>query len=247
MIRRYTVPGYPALWLRDTVGDHSTFWQCIVQRQYDCLRFPQSERLMSEYRTNVQNGGRPLIIDGGGNIGLSTLYLARLFPKASICVVEPDERNFELLKTNIAPLGDRVSALHGAIWNDSATLQITNPEAGSAAFRVAVASGGSGPTVRAYTISEICARAGVAAPMIVKLDIEGAQAALFRSNTDWVRETHLIMLELDDWMMPWVGTSRSFFECVSASPFDYLIAGETIFCFRDFAADARGLPDHATS
>ena len=79
--------------------------------------------------------------------------------------------------------------------------------------------------------------AGVNAPLIVKIDIEGAQAQLFSANTEWVARTRLISLELDDWLMPWQGTSRSFFSCISRYPFDYLIHGESIFCFRDFLAD----------
>ena len=72
---------------------------------------------------------------------------------------------------------------------------------------------------------------------IVKIDIEGAQKHLFSSNTNWIEHTHLIMLELDDWLLPWQGTSRTFFSALSAYPFDYLIRGEAIFCFRDFEAD----------
>ena len=45
--------------------------------------------------------------------------------------------------------------------------------------------------------------------------------------------TALITLELDDWLMPWQGTSRNFFSCLSRYPFDYLLGGESIFCFRD--------------
>jgi len=53
----------------------------------------------------------------------------------------------------------------------------------------------------------------------------------------------LLTLELDDWLMPWQGTSRSFFRCVSRYAFDYLIGGESIFCFRDFEAVDR---EHAS-
>mgnify|MGYP000930999581 CR=1 FL=1 len=87
--------------------------------------------------------------------------------------------------------------------------------------------------IPAYTIDDLCALGGTTDPLIVKLDIEGAQAQLFASNTDWVGRTALITLELDDWLMPWQGTSRNFFSCLSRYPFDYLLGGESIFCFRD--------------
>lgn len=234
-VRKYTVPGYsgPA-YLRETISDHSIFWQCIVQRQYDIRTFPQTNRLLSAYRESVDGGVNPLIIDCGGNIGLSALYLATMFPEAKVYAIEPDEDNFRMLQRNTAPLGGRVVALRGGIWHESGNLRITNPESGSAAFRVAPVTASSNGGLRAFTINEICALAGVNAPLIVKIDIEGAQVNLFKSKTDWVGSTHLIMLELDDWLMPWQGTSRPFFSCISQYPFDYLISGETIFCFRDF-------------
>jgi len=235
--KKYTVPSFPgSIYLRKTISDHSIFWQCIVQRQYDMLQFPQSNRLVFAYQEYVEKGHRPLIIDCGANIGLSTLFLAMLFPKAIIYAVEPDENNFMMLKLNTASLGDRVVALRGGIWYESANLRIVNPESGSASFRVATTTtdDNSSEIIRTYTIDEICALAEASSPLIVKVDIEGSQSNLFRNNTNWVSNTHLIMLELDDWLMPWEGTSRSFFSCVSQYPFDYLISGETIFCFRDY-------------
>jgi FkbM family methyltransferase len=236
-IKPYILPDRSApIYLRATVSDHATFWQCIVKRQYDFQHFAQSDRVISAYRDLVKKGVAPLIIDCGGNIGLATLYFAERFPEARIFTVEPQSDNFALLQKNTAHLGDRVTTLQGGIWNESGALQITNPDAGSAAFRVGPTNSPTAESIRAYTIEEICSLAKVAVPMIVKLDIEGAQLNLFKSNFEWVSRTYLIMLELDDWLMPWRGTSRPFFSCLSRYAFDYLISGETIFCFRDFAA-----------
>ena len=240
-IKKYKVPGCQSpIYLRNSVSDHSIFWQCIVLRQYDMLRFPQSERLMSAYRTLIEKGVPVLIIDCGGNIGLSALYLASLFPNATVYAIEPDQKNFEMLKQNTAVLDDRIVALRGGVWQESGNLKIVNPESGSAAFRMRASEGTAIDSIRAYTIPEICALAGVQSPFIVKIDIEGAQANLFKGETNWVGNAHLIMLELDDWLMPWQGTSRPFFACVSQHPYDYLVSGETIFCFRDFGQGRAG-------
>jgi len=234
-LRKYRFHGHPGpVYLRETISDHSIFWQCIVRRQYDMHRFHQSDRLARVYREQVQRGISPLIIDCGGNIGLATLDLATLFPEATIYVIEPDEANLEILKLNTSYFGKRVVPLKGGIWNESGILRIINPEAGSSAFRVSTTTDHSDGALQAYTINDICRLAGVEFPFIVKIDIEGAQANLFKNNTRWVQNTHLIMLELDDWLMPWRGTSRPFFSCISQYPFDYLISGETIFCFRDY-------------
>ena len=38
-----------------------------------------------------------LIIDGGGNIGLTSIYLANKFPDCTIYTFEPDQGNFQVL------------------------------------------------------------------------------------------------------------------------------------------------------
>jgi FkbM family methyltransferase len=233
-VERLNVPGYPTLQLRDTISDHAIFWQCIVQCQYDFLAFPQASRLKRAYVSAVSQGVSPLIIDCGANIGLASVWFAKTFPEARIYAIEPDKRNFEMLQTNTAAFGKRVTPVQGAIWHERDSLRIVNPEAGSAAFRVSLATSSPHDAVPAFRIDDICEMAHTRVPLVVKLDIEGAQASLFSANTDWVGNTHLITLELDDWLFPWQGTSRSFFATLSRYPFDYLIRGESIFCFRDF-------------
>jgi FkbM family methyltransferase len=230
--RAYRVPGFGTVFLRDSASDHAIFWQCLVDQQYDTSIFPQHQRLMQQYRELIERKVTPLILDLGANIGLAALWFASRFPQAKILAVEPDGKNLALLQQNIAGR-DQIQALHGAVWNTSGKLRIVNPEAGFAAFRVAPAQEDE-EAVCAYTVEELLAIAGVDFPFIVKIDIEGAQQALFSSHTAWVERVHLIVLELDDWLLPWQGTSRPFFACVSQYPFDYLLRGENIFCFRDF-------------
>ena len=44
---------------------------------------------------------KPVIIDAGAHIGLSTLYFKKLFPDAQITAIEPHTKNFALLKKNV--------------------------------------------------------------------------------------------------------------------------------------------------
>ncbi len=237
-LREYKLPYFSApVYLRDTVADHSIFWQCLVIEQYDFSRFPQARRLQQAYE-DVKRSNRPLIIDCGGNVGLAAVWFAEKFPDAIIYTVEPDKGNIEILERNTAHFGDRIRILHGGVSNESGHLRIINPESGSAAFRVEHTHERSLVNdIDAYTIDSICELADVDRPFIVKIDIEGAQKDLFSDNAFWVKNTHLISLELDDWLMPWQGTSRTFFSCISRYAFDYLLGGESIFCFRDFSAE----------
>ena len=228
------VPGLASgVWLRDSVADNSIFWQCLVMEQYDLDRFPHVKRLDASYRAAVAAGRPPVIIDCGGNIGLSVRWFAQRFPEARVVVIEPDERNFDMLQRNLASYSERVVMVKGGVWPESGWLHIRNPEAGSAAFQVAPCVADTPGAFRAYGIDELQVLGGGGELLIVKLDIEGAQSALFSAHTEWVGRAHLISLELDDWLMPWQGTSRKFFACLSRYPFEYLLGGESIFCFRD--------------
>jgi len=234
VLRQYRVPGviHP-VFLRDCVGDHATFWQCLVMNQYEMRNFPQFKRVKEKYLIETEDSPRPLIIDCGGNIGLSCIWFANAFPTARIFVVEPEDQNFLILKENIKNYKN-ITPLKGGVWNSAGFLKITNPDAGPASFRLeSVAGESTDNTLRCYTINEICEIANDAHPFIVKLDIEGAQKKLFASNTDWVNKADIITLELDDWLLPWQGTSKAFFKCLSQYNFEYLLSGESIFCFRD--------------
>lgn len=232
--RPFDVPGLAGpVWLRESVADHATFWQCMTQAQYDFDCFPQAARLLQCYEEALRAGRAPLIIDCGANIGLASVWYANRLPRARIIAIEPDADNFAVLQKNIAPYAGQITALQGGVWPHSAHLRISNPDGGSAAFRVEELAVMQPGALRGYSMDELCTLASDNSPLIVKIDIEGAQGELFAENTAWVGRTRLLALELDDWQMPWRGTSRSFFRCLSQYPFDYLLGGESIFCFRD--------------
>src|SRR5262245_38176400 len=88
LLKAYHLPTQAApVYLSEALADHAIFWQCLVQQQYDMSRFPQYERLMRAYRTAVEKGIRPLVIDGGGNIGLTAIWLAMTFPEAAVYTI----------------------------------------------------------------------------------------------------------------------------------------------------------------
>jgi hypothetical protein len=70
----------------------------------------------------------------------------------------------------------------------------------------------------------------------MKIDIEGAETKLLRSNIDWVAKFPLVVFEPHDmlfhWLGPWQGSSHSFFSTLSNCKREYLIRGENIFAFR---------------
>lgn len=229
----FKIPNYQhTIHLRNTVSDHAIFWQCMVMEQYSISHFPHSRQLDQVYNNIISKNKTPVIIDCGGNIGLSAIYYANKYPHAKIIVVEPDTDNFKVLIKNTEKYGQQIQAFKGGVWNSSGFLKITNPDSGASAFQVELTTLTETPdAVKCFTISELKEVVDNAVTLIVKVDIEGAQKQVFSSNTEWISQAPLIILELDDWLMPSQGTSQSFFKAVSQYPFEYLINAESIFCF----------------
>jgi hypothetical protein len=59
-------------------------------------------------------------------------------------------------------------------------------------------------------------------PLILKIDIEGGEDALFNGNTIWLDKFPLVIIELHDWMLPFSGSSRNFIKSVAQYDFDFL-------------------------
>ncbi len=178
-------------------------------------------------------GKRPLIIDAGEDIGMSAVWYTNTYLDAQIFAIEPDRENYELLVKITRSFSDRITPYFGGVWSKDIGLVIENPESGTQHFRTREVEVGTDGAVNAITIARILQLAGVEEVFIAKIDIEGGQAALFKENTEWVKKTNLIVLELDDWQFPWAGTSRPFISCVGELPFDYLLHGENRFCFQE--------------
>ena len=231
--RSFRGPGFPApVYLRDTIGDHSIFWQCLVMRQYDFSSFPQAERLQRQYLNILSAGRVPVIVDAGGNIGLAAFWFAQAFPQAYIVSVEPDAANFIILCRNVTVFGNRVVPVQGAVTETPRLVRIINPEASSSSFQIASADNPGEGTVQGFTIDALAQQIERGQLFIVKIDIEGSQRALFSENTDWIDEAQLVVIEIDDWQFPWEATCENFFRAMSSRRFDYLLGGENMFCFR---------------
>jgi len=94
------------------------------------VHFPDSASFLSAYREifsreiykfNSDNN-HPYIIDCGANIGLSIIYLKKIYPKAEIIAFEPDEKIFKILERNIESLKlKNVKLIQSGISNEETT------------------------------------------------------------------------------------------------------------------------------
>lgn len=231
--RPVVVPDFDRpVWLRPIRSDYSIFWQSIVRQGYDLGKFAQTGELLRRADAYREQGRVPVILDCGGNIGLSLRSFARDYPFAHVVSVEPDEDNMRVLAANAREIDSGCTKVLGAVAARSGHCRVVARERGSAGFMTEYCAADDDGAIRAYTVPELLAQVDNAAPWIVKLDIEGAQSELFSQDTDWIAQCDCIILELDDWAFPWSGSSNTFFRAMSRYDFDYLVDGELIVCFR---------------
>jgi FkbM family methyltransferase len=120
-----------------------------------------------------------VVLDCGGNIGITALYFAARYPAANIFSIEPDKKNFELLKRN-TEAEPRIVAIRGAIVGyPRKTVQLTT---GRPAWGNFITEEENGHEVPAVTIDEVLRDYGISRVDLLKVDIEGAERDMFASG-----------------------------------------------------------------
>lgn len=220
---------------KDSVGDNGVITQIFKQNDYGIEQWQQGRCLIAHYQHIVRSGGRPLIVDAGANIGASALWFSIAYPEAFIFAIEPEENNFQLLELNTANVPHK-SNFRGGIASEDGLAVVSDPGFSDWAFRTTrIQPDAANGAVAINTISpqSILSRAVKEnlTPLILKVDIEGAESDLFAAPTDWLSEFPLVVIELHDWMFPFSGSSKTFLTAVAAADFDVVHRGENTFCF----------------
>ena len=90
------------------------------------IEFPDSASFIFMYKDIIKkenykfytDNAIPYIIDAGANIGLSIIYLKKLYPKSEIVAFEPDFLISEFLENNINSFNlDNISIIKKALWS----------------------------------------------------------------------------------------------------------------------------------
>src|SRR5215475_15612703 len=98
--------------------------------------------------------------------------------------------------------------MHAAVSAREGRVKLSDPGEGHWGFRTEAAADGE---IQCVTINDIFRQNDATHfPFIVKIDIEGGEAALFSDATEWVGQTPILIIELHDWLLPKCGVSRSF-------------------------------------
>jgi FkbM family methyltransferase len=135
------------------------------------------------------------ILDLGSNVGYTVAHLAFLHPSARVVGVELDPRNYELAVQNTARFGPRVQLIHAAVWTKDGEITYTGDQ--DDAFRVtADADPVHARTAPAKRISTILDDCGIERVDYLKMDIEGAEAAILAGPLDWCDRVGSMKIEV---------------------------------------------------
>lgn len=170
---------YPIV-LRPEDGDLAILYEIYVR---DCYHIPAAVLPPGDVRT---------IVDCGGNIGLSALYLAARYPNARIFSVEPNPDNYALLKRNAAA-EPRITPVQACVTGISEQQVYIDTLGRGSHFQIN--SEARGVPVRGMSLDKIREAYGIGRIDLLKMDIEGAERQVL-AHPAFLAHTGMIVAEL---------------------------------------------------
>ena len=143
--------------------------------------------------------GKKLIVDLGANVGLATRYFASLGPSCVFLSVEPDSENFEILNKNCGELAEsgRFQSVQAFVSSQDGNSAIDRTR-GSLGFRMSQTDEQTAPeTIRCINIGRLLMEyaSGHDTIGLLKCDIEGAEAEVFRNSRPWIGNVEHLIVE----------------------------------------------------
>jgi FkbM family methyltransferase len=178
--------GHP-VWVRPGTADQYLARDVFFKRHH----LPPAE---------LDPGAVGLIWDLGANIGFTMVHMAALYPNARIVGVELDEANAALCAANTASFEGRCAVIRAAIWPVDGEVRYRSDEGDEQGFHVArepSAHDAAGWTsAPAMSLNTLLRTSGTDRVEYIKMDIEGAEAAVLQQNTQWASAVRTIKVEV---------------------------------------------------
>lgn len=222
----FTIGGGAKCFIRPQTSDAETIRQVFRDKEYDLSRFPQWPSIQSRYRTLLDTGRKPVIIDAGANIGAASLWFSMQFPDAIIFAVEPDPHNARQCRRNTAAILN-ITVFECAVGATDGRVALSNPDNEAWAVQTSrLDNDGEGIAIR--TLASLLDAVPDGELFIAKIDIEGFEADLFSKNCDWARTATVIYIEPHDWMPTTRRSSLNFQLALAPFGKEILISGENL-------------------
>ena len=170
-------------------------------------------------------------IDLGANIGAMTIPAARA--GAACHAVEPEPANLALLRRNVERNGvaDRVAVHEAAAWHKTAELDFEIAPVNLGDHRVRTAAPGSGSaygeaarptvTVPARPVDALVDAGSLAGPVLVKVDVQGAEAQALAGGSALFGRADLALMEYWPYGLRRLGTEPASLFTAVAGHFPY--------------------------
>jgi FkbM family methyltransferase len=169
-----------SLTLRPFAGDLFVLYEILLNRAYyipDNFLPPNSVHV---------------VVDCGGNVGITALYFAARYPNATIYSVEPHPDTYAILQRNTAT-EPRVVPVHAAVVGRPATtarITARNPAWGNK-----LTEAGPSLQVPATTLCQLIEQYNITQIDLLKVDIEGAEELVF-AHGEFLAHVTLGIVEL---------------------------------------------------
>jgi FkbM family methyltransferase len=181
---------------------------------------------LNEHSAELRKAGRvPIIIDGGANVGYSALFFADTYPEALVVALEPGQNTVASLKRNVAA-EPRVRSIHAALWSHSDGVRLQST--GNGSWGQFIEDGDAGELTPSVTLHSLFAENPEWEPLIVKLDIEGAEKTVVAESPEVFRSAACIMIEPHDFKLHGAACLAPLFKALADRPMDSLIHGENL-------------------
>lgn len=173
---------YPGkkIFLRIYAGDIEIFYEIFYKEIY---------KLASSKNKHI-------IVDAGANVGLATLYFLKELPTASVFCIEPDSENFVFLKKNLQEeidSGQVTTAMAAISGKDGFVNLMSRHFAYNSQIRDE--HNDNSDIVVSYNPTTFFKKFNIDKVDLFKIDIEGAEEGIFKSDISWLNIVKEIIIE----------------------------------------------------
>ncbi len=196
-------PGKEQAKLRPCDSDLFVASQIFGTREYD-LGADITKILNLVSSAWLDEGIQPLIIDGGANVGYSSIFFSSTYPTAKVIALEVEPQTYAMLEANVSH-HPNVSPRLAALWSHKpSSHELT-------------------PSVRLDQLVGTNERV-----LLIKLDIEGSEREVCSTSREVLRSSPVIVIEPHDWMLPGKACLAPLLSALEGQDRDIIISGENL-------------------
>lgn len=157
--------------------------------EFEFPALPESDESTQMYLDALQPKPGEVVFDLGAYAGGSTYFFAKAVgPEGLVVAFEPDPASLQYLRTNVSRHAlANVMIFDCGIWSENTTLSFQSEGNMGSSVASILKRDSNVRQTRVVTLDEAARLAGGRPVSCIKMDIEGAEVAVLRSATDFLR------------------------------------------------------------